>query len=164
MCPSVRGGFYELRSQYIETLPIPTASPEQKQIIADLAKQCQSQAQDRYDLEQKVQRRFLENLRPANNIESLNTKLNQWWKLATVTELATEAGKAFKLKKSEALKVDLTNPNKQDDWEKLLKDNSKTWQDYTQTINGLEQQINTAVYALFKLTPEEISLIEKAKP
>ena len=30
MCPSVRGGFYELRSQYIETLPIPTASPEQK--------------------------------------------------------------------------------------------------------------------------------------
>jgi hypothetical protein len=29
------------------------------------------------------------------------------------------------LKKSETLKVDLNNPNKQDDWEKLLNDNTK---------------------------------------
>ena len=108
-----------------------------------------------------MQRRLTENLRPTNNIESLNNKLNQWWKLATVTELAREACKAFKLKKSETLKVDLTNPTQQDIWESYLKDNAKVWQDYTQTINGLEQQINTAVYALFKLTPEEISLIEK---
>jgi len=161
ICPSVRGGFYELRSQYIETLPIPNASSEQKQLIADLAEQCQANAEDRYELEQKVQRRLIENLRPTNNIESLNNKLNQWWKLATVTELAREACKAFKLKKSETLKVDLTNPTQQDIWESYLKDNAKVWQDYTQTINGLEQQINTAVYALFKLTPEEISLIEK---
>ena len=163
ICPSVRGGFYELRSQYIETLPIPNASSEQKQLIADLAEQCQANAEDRYELEQKVQRRLIENLRPTNNIESLNNKLNQWWKLATVTELAREACKAFKLKKSETLKVDLTNPTQQDIWESYLKDNAKVWQDYTQTINGLEQQINTAVYALFKLTPEEISLIEKTQ-
>lgn len=115
-------------------------------------------------MEQKVQRRFIENLRPAKNVESLNTKLTQWWKLATVTELASEAVKSFKLKKSETLKVDLTNPNKQDDWEKLLKDNTQSWQNYTQAINSLEQQINTAVYALFKLSPEEINLIEKTKP
>lgn len=59
----------------------------------------------------------------------------------------------------------LPPPAQQDDWEKYLKDNTKKWQDYTQIINGLEHQINTAVYALFvKLTPEEINLIEKAKP
>lgn len=51
----------------------------------------------------------------------------------------------------------------QDDWEKYLKYNTKKWQDYTQTINGLEHQINTAVYTLFNLTPEEINLIEKVK-
>jgi len=46
----------------------------------------------------------------------------------------------------------------QDEWEKYIKDN-------TQIINDLEQQINTAVYALFvKLAPEEINLIEKSKP
>ncbi len=160
MCPAVRGGFYELRSQYIETLPVPNASPEQKMQIADLAQQCQTNAQARYELEQKVQRRLLENLRPANNLEPLNTKLSEWWQLATVTELATEAGKSFKLKKSETLKVDLTNPTQQDNWETYLKDNTHQWQTYTQTIKSLEQQINTAVYALFNLTPEEISLIE----
>jgi hypothetical protein len=75
--------------------------------------------------------------------------------------LATEAGKAFKLKKSEALKVDLSNPARQDEWETYLKDNTRQWQTYTQTIKTLEQHINTAVYALFDLTPEEIGLIER---
>jgi len=161
---TMSGGFYQIHGNVLEKVPIPSADGTQQKNIADLAEKCQANAKDRYELEQKVQRRFIENLRPANNVESLNTKLTQWWKLATVTELATEAGKAFKLKKSETLKVDLTDPNKQDDWEKLLKDNTKTWQNYTQTINGLEQQINTAVYALFKLSPEEINLIEKTKP
>jgi type I restriction-modification system DNA methylase subunit len=161
---SIRGGFLRMFTQNLDLIPMPIASEDQQKNIADLAEQCQTHAKDRYELEQKVQRRFLENLRPANNSESLNTKLNQWWKLATVTELAREAGKAFKLKKSETLKVDLTNPNKQDDWEKLLKDNTQTWQNYTQAINSLEQQINTAVYALFKLTPDEKNLIEKTKP
>ena len=156
------GGFIECKPMYINQIPIPTVSPEQKQTIADLAEQCQTHAQTRYELEQKVQRRFIENLRPANNHEPLNTKLTQWWKLSTVTKLATEARKAFKLKKSETLKVDLTDLNQQDVWEKYLKENIGKWQDTTNTINGLEKQINEAVYTLFKLTKEEISLIERS--
>jgi hypothetical protein len=103
----------------------------------------------------------MENFRPANNFEPLNTKLSQWWNLSNMMELATEARKAFKLKTSERLKVDLSNPTKQDEWEKYLKDNTKTWQDTTDTINGLEKQINTAVYVLFNLNAEEQKLIEK---
>lgn len=158
---AMKGGEWRIRlfSQNIEQIPIPTTN--EKQTIADLAEQCQTHAKTRYELEQKVQRRFIENLRPANNHEPLNTKLTQWWKLSTVTELATEARKAFKLKKSETLKVDLSNPTKQDEWEKYLKDNTKTWQDTTDTINGLEKQINTAVYVLFNLNAEEQKLIEK---
>lgn len=57
--------------------------------------------------------------------------------------------------------MDLTNPAKQDEWETYLKNNTRQWQIYTQTIKTLEQQINTAVYVLFNLTPEEISLIER---
>jgi hypothetical protein len=30
LCPFVRGGYYELRSQYIETLPVPRATAAQK--------------------------------------------------------------------------------------------------------------------------------------
>ena len=156
------GGFIECKPMYINQIPIPTVSPEQKQTIADLAEQCQTHAQTRYELEQTVQRRLLENLRPINNSELLNTKLTQWWKLSTVTELATEARKAFKLKKSETLKVDLGNLTKQDEWEDYLKKKTGEWQDTTNTINGLEKQINEAVYTLFKLTKEEISLIERS--
>jgi hypothetical protein len=35
--------------------------------MADLAKQCQENAKQRYQLEQQVQRRLLQNLRPDNN-------------------------------------------------------------------------------------------------
>jgi type I restriction-modification system DNA methylase subunit len=159
----MRGGYYEAKNQVIEKIPIPSTTPAQQQTLANLAEQCQTHAKTRYELEQKVQRRFIENLRPVNNHEPLNTKLTQWWKLSTVTELATEARKAFKLKKSETLKVDLSNLTKQDEWEDFLKKNTGEWQDTTDTINGLEKQINEAVYTLFKLTKEEISLIERLR-
>lgn len=162
MTTMMRGGYYEATTQNIERIPIPSATPEQQKTIADLAEQCQTHAKTRYELEQTVQRRLLENLRPINNPEPLNTKLTQWWKLSTVTELATEARKAFKLKKSETLKDDLTDLTQQDKWEKYLKDNTKAWQDTTETLNGLEKQINTAVYALFNLDADEQKLIEQS--
>jgi hypothetical protein len=160
---TMSGGFYQVLGNVLEKMPIPTSTDEQKQTIANLAQQCQTKAQARYELEQKVQRRLLQNLRPAHNIEPLNTKLNEWWKLATITELATEAAKAFKLKKAETLKIDLSNPSKQDEWEQYLNDNTRQWQAYTQAIKSLEQQINSAVYPLFKLTADEIGLIEQDK-
>jgi|WetSurSiteA1Bulk_404760.scaffolds.fasta_scaffold00013_26 type I restriction-modification system DNA methylase subunit len=160
---AMKGGEWRVRlfSQNIERIPIPTADADQQKTIANLAEQCQTNATARYELEQKVQRRFIENFRPNNNAEPLNTKLSQWWKLETVTELANEARKAFKLKKAETLKVDLSNPTKQDEWETYLKNNTRQWQDYTQTIHALEQQINEAVYSLFNLDDEEKKLIEQ---
>ncbi|MDP3007861.1 MAG: N-6 DNA methylase [Methylococcales bacterium] len=158
---TMSGGFYQIHGNVLEKMPIPTADETQQQTIANLAEQCQTHAQTRYALEQKVQRRFIENLRPKNNAEPLNTKLIQWWKLATVTELASEARKAFKLKKSDTLNVDLSNPTKQDEWETYLQNNIDQWQTTTRTIKDLEQLINQAVYALFNLQPEEIKLIEQ---
>jgi type I restriction-modification system DNA methylase subunit len=159
---AMKGGEWRIRlfSQNIERIPIPAATPEQKQTLADLAGQCQTEAEQRYALEQKVQRRLLENLRPADNTEPLNTKLAQWWQLAGISELANEARKAFKLKKSETLKTDLTKLAVQDEWETYLQTQSQQWQTHTQTIHALERQINTTIYILFKLSPEEIQLIE----
>jgi len=154
------GGFIECKPIYINQIPIPLATEEQKKSIADLVKKCQTVAKSRYDLEQIVQHRFIENLRPENNVLPLNTKMKQWWKLETVTELRKEARKAFKLKKAESLKEDLNDLDNQDKWEKYLKDKTQEWQGYTQKISGLEQQINEAVYALFKLTDNEIKLLE----
>jgi hypothetical protein len=56
----------------------------------------------------------------CNNNEGLNNKLTEWWKLNGIIDLANEARKSFKLKKSENLKLDLANPNKQDEWEDYL--------------------------------------------
>ena len=149
------GGFIECKPMYINQIPIPSTLPEQKLTLADLAEQCQTLAKKRYELEQKVQRRFLENFRPANNNESLNTKLTQWWNLSSVTELAIEVRKAFKLKASTKLNVDFSNPAIQDTWESYLQENISEWQTHTQKIQNLEKQIDDLVYALFDLSDEE---------
>jgi len=147
ICSSLRGGEWrlELRAQYIETLPIPQTNEAQKQVIADLAKQCQTEAEKRYQLEQQVQRRWLENLRPHGNSEPLNTKLSQWWTIASVTELAAEARKAFKLKKAEVLKADLSKLDVQDEWESYLNKKTQEWQAITQAIKSLDRRV--AIFA-----------------
>jgi hypothetical protein len=157
----IRGGYYRYIRQYIDTIPIPVADEEQQKSIADLAEQCQTLAKKRYELEQTVQYRWLENLRPINNFHPLNTKLSEWWKLSSIVELAEEAHKAFKLKKSETLKVNLFNPFKQDEWEPYLKENINQWQTHTQKIQDLERQIDDLVYALFGLSDEEKKLVRR---
>ncbi len=164
ICPFVRGGFYELRSQYIETLPIPKATDEQKQVITNLAKQCQQQAERRYQLEKDVRELLIENFRPENNHYPLNKKLLNWWAIADVKTLNQEARKAFKLKKFETLALDITDPSTQMQWKKFLEEQSQAWQNFTNEIETLEQKINDKVYVLFNLTSDEIILLEKSIP
>ncbi|MCK5926458.1 MAG: hypothetical protein KAG10_11220, partial [Methylococcales bacterium] len=164
ICPFVRGGFYELRSQYIETLPIPKATDEQKQVITNLAKQCQQQAERRYQLEKDVRELLIENFRPQNNYYPLNKKLLNWWAIADVKTLNQEARKAFKLKKFETLALDITDPSTQMQWKKFLEEQSQAWQNFTNEIETLEQKINDKVYVLFNLTSDEIILLEKSIP
>ena len=73
---SLRGGVwrFELRGQDMEKLPIPPATPEQKQHIAQLAEQSQTLAEQRYALENKIRRRF-----PDLNVGKLTQKLECWW-------------------------------------------------------------------------------------
>ena len=50
IAPFVRGGYYELRVQYMETIPIPEATDEQKAVISGLAQKAQQTAEARYVL------------------------------------------------------------------------------------------------------------------
>jgi len=154
------GGFIECKPMYINQIPIPTIDDETKATLADLAEQCQTEAKTRYELEQTVQCRWLENLRPVNNFHPLNTKLTEWWKLSSIVELAEEAHKAFKLKKSETLKVNLFSPFKQDEWSPYLKENISQWQMHTQKIQDLEKQIDDLVFELFGLSEAEKKLVK----
>jgi hypothetical protein len=156
MTTMVSGGYYEATTQNIEKISIPKATDEQKQAIADLAEQCQEQATLRYKLEQTVRDLLIENFRPENNDYSLNKKLLNWWTISEVKTLHQEAQKAFKLKKSESLALDLSNPSTQMQWKGFLEEQSQTWYGFTDEIERLETEINQKVYVLFDLTLDEI--------
>jgi len=162
MTTMVRGGYYEATTQNIEKIVIPKEKEEQKQAITNLAEQCQQQAEERYELEQNVRDLLIENFRPENNHYTLNKKLLNWWAIMDVKTLNQEAQKAFKLKQSETLPLNLTDPSTQMQWKKFLEEQSQAWQDFTNKIETLEQAINQQVYALFDLTIDEINLLETA--
>lgn len=94
MCPFVRGGFYEVRAQYIETLPIPN-KPEDE-IISDIASATQEKAELRYKCEQNFLRR-LADLCPPDQTFKLNKKLQNWW-LLDFAELQKKSPKPLKVK------------------------------------------------------------------
>ena len=60
----IRGGFVRFFSQFVEKIPIPTATESQKTQLATLAKTCQTAAEQRYKLQQGLTRR-IPDLAPA---------------------------------------------------------------------------------------------------
>ena len=82
--------------------------------------------------------------------DKLNQKLTAWWELD------------FPLFRGEVKKVFKQDiPLKErDEWEAWLFDRQAQHRQQTQAIIRLETALNARVYALFKLTPAEIALIE----
>jgi type I restriction-modification system DNA methylase subunit len=141
----VRGGFYEATTQNIEKLPIPLATPEQKTHISKLAEQCQTLAEQRYTLETNIRRRF-----PDLGVVKLTQKLERWWLLdfKTVQD---------ELKKSYKIDIPLKERGA---WQAFLEEAKAEREQLATQLTLLEKELNTAVYALFNLTDEEINLIE----
>jgi type I restriction-modification system DNA methylase subunit len=148
LCPCVRGGFYELRSQYVETLPIPPATPEQKTKIGELAQRCQTLSEARYKLEKDTRLTFEEDL----NIKKFTQKLEKWWALEF---------KAFsdELLKSNKIEIDNKKRTQFRDFFNAEKE-QRAALDFQ--IRTLEKELNALVYRLFDLNAEEIGLIEKS--
>lgn len=147
ICPFVRGGFYEVRAQYIETLPIPTKPKDE--VISELATQCQAKTETRYKCETGFARR-LKDLCPVDIKFKLNNKLNSWWQL-DFAGLQAEIKKAFKGA------IPLAERN---DWQDYFEAEQKKRQALQGEITLLEEQLNQEVYKLFNLTADEIALIE----
>lgn len=155
LAPSVRGGFYELRAQYMETLPIPDATDAQKAQIAELAQACQSLTEQRYTIEQKVAHRMVSNLCPADKTAKLTQKAQAWWTLE-FTSLQNELKKSFGLKASDKL-IPLKD---QDEWEDYVNSNRQAIAQLNQHISEKEAAMNQAVYALFGLSEEEVGMVD----
>lgn len=147
ICPFVRGGFYEVRAQYIETLPVPDKPKDE--IISAIANDCQTTVEARYKCETNFTRR-LEDLVPEGGEFKLNKKLTSWWELS-FSELQTEIKKAFKGS------IPLTERN---DWQDYFEAEQAKRQKLQLQVTLLEDQLNQEVYKLFNLTADEIALIE----
>lgn len=150
IAPAVRGGFHELRVQYVETLPIPTATDAMKANIGVLATAAQSAAEKRYELQQAITRRIPDLAAdPAN--AKLSAKLKEWWNLPDFAAFQKEVEKALKAK------IPVQERN---EWENWITISRAEIHALTAEITRLEAEINAKVYALFDLTPDEIALLE----
>ncbi len=150
IAPAVRGGFHELRVQYVETLPIPSATDAVKAETGALATAAQTAAETRYELQRAITRRIPDLAAdPAN--AKLTGKLKEWWNLPDFTAFQKEVEKALKAR------IPLQERN---DWENWITTSRAEIHSLTAEIARLEAEINAKVYALFDLTADEIALLE----
>lgn len=154
MAPAVRGGFHELRIQYMEQLPIPKASDEEQQQIAALAEQCQQLAEQRYQISQRLIRRMVDDLCPQGRDAKINTKVQSWWQL-DFKSLQVELRKSFKLKRDEVL-IPLVE---RDEWQDYFDDRKQQVLELDEKLAAQERLLNQAVNKLFGLTENEIRLL-----
>jgi TaqI-like C-terminal specificity domain/N-6 DNA Methylase len=149
MSPAVRGGFHELRSQYVETLPIPSATEGQKAELGAFAEAAQTAAEKRYALQQEITRRIPD--LATGTATKLTERLKAWWDLPDFAAFQAEVKKA--LKSDIPLKA-------RNEWENWIAENRTQIHALSAEITAVEAEINAKVYTLFNLTPEEIALLE----
>ncbi len=150
MSSQIRGGFVRYFTQFVEQLPIPPATDEQKQQLATLAEKCQSAAEQRYQLQKGVRRR-IPDLCPPERDAKLNNKLKSWWEFEDFAAFRAEIKKTFKAD------IPLADRSDWEDW--IARDKAEIAR-LTAEIKQHEDQINALVYILFELTDDEIKLLE----
>lgn len=150
LAPAVRGGFYELRVQYVEKLPIPSPSAHAKAELVKLSEACQADAEKRYTLQRALIRR-LPDLAPAGAEAKLSTKLKEWWDFPDFSAFRTEVKKVLKTD------IPLAERTAWEDW--LQRDKAEINR-LSDKIRANEDRINATIYEIFELTADEVKLLE----
>jgi hypothetical protein len=149
---------YRLIAQFMENVPIPDAADSERTTVADLARRASELGTQRYLLETHVQKR-LTDLFGANSRGDVEGKLNQkaeeWWE-QTFAQLGTALKASFKLSKSP-----FHSPKVADDWEPYIRDKKAERDALKKQLASAEAEINDRVYRLFKLTKDEIALLQR---
>jgi len=151
MCPFVRGGYYEVRTYFIDTLPIPKGTDTQKELIALLAENCQALAELRYQQQDSI-RKNIPSLCPDEQEPKLNNKLKSWWTLS-FEDFQKEIKKQYK--HSMTLEQNMQ-------WQNMFESYKQKIQQNSAELAQKEQKLNQAVYKLFGLDEAEISLLEES--
>jgi hypothetical protein len=150
MTPLARGGYYRAKTQYIQTLPLPSMPSEAAQALGDLARLAQSSAEQRLKLQRALTRR-IPDLCPPSRDPKLTTRLQEWWTLPDFAAFRAEVKKVFKAD------IPLAERSAWEDW--ISRDRAEIAR-LSAEITKAEAQIDSIVYGLFDLTPDEIALLE----
>jgi hypothetical protein len=149
---------YRLFTQFMERLPIPSAEPEDRKAVGDLATACNACGRSLYEIQNQMRRRLSSTFGQTPDGEALgvlNQKAEAWWELSL-----HQLGAA--LKTSFTLKADpFRNPCTADEWEPYLKEKQVEVCRLTRELANAEAELNDRVCRLFHLTPEEIKLLER---
>ncbi|MBM3625907.1 MAG: hypothetical protein FJX16_11430, partial [Alphaproteobacteria bacterium] len=146
----LRGGQWrlELREQHVSQFPMPTMPERSIKKLVSLGEACTKAAHERYAIQSAVRRRILD-LAPPERAK-LTGRLENWHAL-TFAEFRAAVKQAFR--------VDIPLKERAD-WETHLAENGARVLGLTSDIEGAERDIDKIVYALFDLTPDEITLLE----
>ncbi len=147
--PAVRGGFHELRVQYVEKLPIPEIDPKSRLKLVKFAQVSTEAAKQRIEVQSGFRRRVINDLAPPDR-QKLTGKHESFWTLDFA---------AFRAEVTKAFKNEIPVKDR-DGWEKYLAEKSAEVVELTAQIEAAEREIDAIVYKLFDLTPDEIKLLE----
>ena len=152
LAPRARGNYFRIKAQYLEQLPIPECDSASRSRLATFAKTAQKAAQDRLDLQSALSRR-IPDLCPPERKPKLTKKLQEWWKFPDFSAFRAEVKKVFKAD------IPLAERSDWEDW--IVRDRAEIACLSAEVVET-EAQIDSIVYRLFDLTPEEIELLEES--
>ena len=129
-----------------------TATPSARAELAAASEQASKAAQKRLTLQTALTRR-IPDLCPPDRDPKLTTRLQEWWTLPDFAAFRAEVKKVFKAD------IPLAERSAWEDW--ITRDRAEIARLSAETTKA-EAQINSIVYGLFDLTPDEIALLESA--
>ncbi len=149
---TLSGGYFQLHAQYVETFFVPEIGEQYVHQLTTLSKRCQTVAVQRMSIQQSLARR-IPDLCPPEREAKLSTKLQEWWMLENFAAFRSEVKKVFK--------SDIP-VKERSDWEDMFTTGKAEIEKLSAEIKRGEDEINSIVYKLFDLTPDEIKLLEGA--
>jgi hypothetical protein len=149
----LRGGVWrlELRTQYMETVPIPEADELARERIGTLAKNAQRAAEEQRDLMKSFSRRVLTDLAPGGASAKLSPKLVNW---------PTMDFKAFNAEVKKQFKEAIPFAER-DAWQARFEQDRNRIVALTAEISRCQLLLNAEVAILFGVTAEEVKLMER---
>ena len=149
LTPKAQGGYARFQTQFVEQLPLPSAILGNP-YLDESAKLCHQLAEERLRLQRAFTRR-IPDLCPPGRDPKLTTRLQEWWNLPDFAAFRAEVKKQFKAD------IPLTDRSAWEDW--ITRDRAEVAR-LSAEIAKAEAQIDSIVYSLFDLTPDETTLLE----